>query len=528
MKIIEGQVKIPSSTVISTEMRNVILWLLQKDPNARPSIKHILNEVNQMRPHPLMPHTEHFSPRSSPNFFLLQQSVREKLRKDNFELPEELREARITDGLTNPNFEAKANMKKKGSNLQMLAQRNQEETKAAVAAGNTGTPNSGGIADPDGPNKRTPLSKQRSVGKDQLRAAGDPASPKNLTAAMNGAARGAATGTGSRPVSYRGGSSSAADGTTTSVQGNRVRGPGNRRAPSEKALSRHQVRPASIRGSDNQSKHEGGAESPGDQDGSEQADAKDGGGGSEYEEDFDDYEGENDWEEDEDAPTAALNASRLPPAGPHSVHPHPHGHANGHGAEDKPHHRPELSRTGTAKDDDWEDDKSEFAAPSRGQSMRGNAFSESGDPFHQTDESVAHMNHMGTLGSDANTWEPVWTQKRGLIDNTSRIEGGEAGSADLGVGLYQEVLEGVQEAEEELEDTGRNSDLTDGGSGAEPAMFMIEEARSRAVGILGEELFWKVYDLCTKQMSKVKNESDQEDGKISPSDQAFLKVLCGF
>jgi hypothetical protein len=45
MKIIEGQVKIPPGTVISTEMRNIILWLLQKDPNARPSIKHILNEV---------------------------------------------------------------------------------------------------------------------------------------------------------------------------------------------------------------------------------------------------------------------------------------------------------------------------------------------------------------------------------------------------------------------------------------------------------------------------------------------------
>ena len=48
MKIIEAQVKIPSSTVISTEMRNTILWLLQKDPNARPSIRHILNEVRPL------------------------------------------------------------------------------------------------------------------------------------------------------------------------------------------------------------------------------------------------------------------------------------------------------------------------------------------------------------------------------------------------------------------------------------------------------------------------------------------------
>lgn len=53
---------------------------------------------------------------------------------------------------------------------------------------------------------------------------------------------------------------------------------------------------------------------------------------------------------------------------------------------------------------------------------------------------------------------------------------------------------------------------------------MIEEARNRAVGILGEDLFWKVYDLCTKQMSKVTVETDHTDGSISPSDQAFLKV----
>ena len=162
---------------------------------------------------------------------------------------------------------------------------------------------------------------------------------------------------------------------------------------------------------------------------SEHADAKD--GVSEYEEDFDDYDEENDWKEDEDAPTAALNASRLPLAGPHSAHPHLHasGHTHASGAEDKPHQRPE----------DWDDDKSEFAAPSRGQSMRGNAFSETGDPFHQTDESVAHMNHIGTLGSDANTW--------------------------------------------------------------------------------------KVYALCTKQKSKVKNEADQEDGKISPCDRRYLRLL---
>lgn len=45
MKIIEASVKLPPSTVISAELRHLILWLLQKDPNSRPSIKDILNEV---------------------------------------------------------------------------------------------------------------------------------------------------------------------------------------------------------------------------------------------------------------------------------------------------------------------------------------------------------------------------------------------------------------------------------------------------------------------------------------------------
>lgn len=47
MKIIEAQVKIPSNLQLSSDLRNLILWLLRKDPNARPSIKDILNEVSE-------------------------------------------------------------------------------------------------------------------------------------------------------------------------------------------------------------------------------------------------------------------------------------------------------------------------------------------------------------------------------------------------------------------------------------------------------------------------------------------------
>jgi serine/threonine protein kinase len=47
MKIIEAQVKPPSSSNISPELVALIMWLLQKDPINRPSIKQIVNEVGE-------------------------------------------------------------------------------------------------------------------------------------------------------------------------------------------------------------------------------------------------------------------------------------------------------------------------------------------------------------------------------------------------------------------------------------------------------------------------------------------------
>lgn len=45
MKIIEAPVKRPPEANASPELANLIIWLLQKDPNDRPSIKDILNEL---------------------------------------------------------------------------------------------------------------------------------------------------------------------------------------------------------------------------------------------------------------------------------------------------------------------------------------------------------------------------------------------------------------------------------------------------------------------------------------------------
>jgi hypothetical protein len=446
--------------------------------------------------------------------------VREKLRKDQFELPEELLDARITDLLTNPKFEAKTTMKKKGSNLQMLAKRTQEEAlEAKVATAAAATAVVGGIADPDAP-KRPPV-KPRENSRDQLRIGSEPTTPispsngvkgvrrtgplaissdakhemstpqqqqQHLAVAGVGQRTEPATTTG-RPASYRGGPSTNTGGgdAPPTIRGNRVRGPiSQRRAPSEKALNRYQVQrnapSSSTRSNDAQSKHDADSKDIGssgthrngaDLATEEQADSKD---VSEYEEDFEEYDGEDGWEEDEqEVPAPLLNSSK-----------HPHHPVGPSGAEEKTQRGLEssMSRFGGKDDGSWDqdDNKSEMNfGPSRVQSLRhpsSHFMESSGDPFHQTDDSaagLAHMNHNGTL-SDNNTWDPVWTQTRGIIDTNGargRTESGEVGTTDLGAGLYQEALEGVQEEEvdDADEDGARNSDLSPDDSGAEVIFF---------------------------------------------------------
>jgi hypothetical protein len=45
MKIVQAQMA-PIHDHVPEELRNLILWALQKDPKDRPKIKHILNDVS--------------------------------------------------------------------------------------------------------------------------------------------------------------------------------------------------------------------------------------------------------------------------------------------------------------------------------------------------------------------------------------------------------------------------------------------------------------------------------------------------
>jgi hypothetical protein len=185
MKIIEAQVKIPATAVVSSELKNVILWLLQKDPNTRPCIKDVLNEVRPSAPARLGRcwHQPHACWRScikrvctsrdllSFAFFLWQRVVRDKLAEHQFELPEELQEARVTDALSNPNFEKKENLKKKASGIQLMNMRHEEERRA------NGTPDKEPRELAKKPSVKPPSTRENS--KDALRIGGDstPVSP---------------------------------------------------------------------------------------------------------------------------------------------------------------------------------------------------------------------------------------------------------------------------------------------------------------------------------------------------------------
>jgi hypothetical protein len=102
---------------------------------------------------------------------LSQRVVRDKLAEHQFELPEELQEARVTDALSNPNFEKKENLKKKASGIQLMNMRHEEERRA------NGTPDKEPRELVKKPSVKPPSTRENS--KDALRIGGDstPVSP---------------------------------------------------------------------------------------------------------------------------------------------------------------------------------------------------------------------------------------------------------------------------------------------------------------------------------------------------------------
>jgi hypothetical protein len=197
-----------------------------------------------------------------------QRVVRDRLAEHQFELPEELRDAKVTDILSNPNFEKKEKLKKNTSGIQLMNQRHQEERQAAAA----GTDGDDG-RDRDVARKAgIPKPQQRESSSNNLLRAGadnaianrgvrrtgsnvalahpdsrdQPATTPVLSVAGSGmgsrntSSHGLAMNNpGQRPTSLTrgntgGGVSPVTPDSATGVQGNRVRGAGQRRVPSDK------------------------------------------------------------------------------------------------------------------------------------------------------------------------------------------------------------------------------------------------------------------------------------------------------
>ena len=79
--------------------------------------------------------------------------IRERLEEHQFELPEELRDATLTDALTNPHFDSSSNRKDgngrhKGSGIQLMNMRHQEENRTNITSEKEKESNNNGVKKP--------------------------------------------------------------------------------------------------------------------------------------------------------------------------------------------------------------------------------------------------------------------------------------------------------------------------------------------------------------------------------------------
>lgn len=185
-----------------------------------------------------------------------QRVVRNMLAENQFEVPEELREAQLTDILSNPNFEKKEKLRKNTSGIQLMNQRQQEERQAAAPtrAQRGGSHGDGLRVGADSAAPTTANANVNAFPKGAVRRAGSNAAlaseAKSDQATIVPGLGVAGSGLGSRNTSSQmlaGVGQRASSGTTNlsrgnsggdsdaGVRGDRVRGPpSHRRVPSDK------------------------------------------------------------------------------------------------------------------------------------------------------------------------------------------------------------------------------------------------------------------------------------------------------
>lgn len=237
MKIIEAPVAPPSADLASAELVQLVLWLLQKEPAARPSTKQILDEA----------------------------AVRDQLReRGHLQLPDDLESASETHCL-------------------------QERQRALRTV----------EAEPKDSNSSTTNNTNSNSSKKEK---------ERESTAVGAVPRGTATGTG----------------TGGRVRGDRVRGAGGKRVPSERALSRYQLRSTTSSTSTSASAAPSSSGTPSAVPAAEGKEAKDRddddrGGDKEYEDDFEDDEEVDEEEAEAEHPSGGAQQMLRTQQGPFSA-----------------------------------------------------------------------------------------------------------------------------------------------------------------------------------------------------------------
>ena len=148
--------------------------------------------------------------------------IRERLEEHQFELPEELRDATLTDALTNPHFDSSSNRKDgngrhKGSGIQLMNMRHQEENRTNITSEKEKESNNNGVKKPAAVLKRENSSNSGGNSKDAgLRIGTEGSSPHSPS--TNRAAGGIRrTGSTTSNIVGGGGSSSSSSGEVGTV-----------------------------------------------------------------------------------------------------------------------------------------------------------------------------------------------------------------------------------------------------------------------------------------------------------------------
>lgn len=503
MKIIEAPVSPPPSSTTSPVLTNLILWLLQKDPRQRPSVKDLFNE----------------------------REIRQRLREHHLDLPEELESERQTNYLVGGIVGAAVSddtsmMLSSGEVRDAFGSGFTGQTRVINGAAAAPVAGNGSVRQPTGLIVRVPSTR---------RQPSNPNVNNNITSAVTGV-----------------------------VSGDRVRGP-RRAMPSEKARSRYQLNRAPST-STRTTSTVGNVSSAADEKEYQQQqlqrsmkdidikdsdtkdidmnDDKDDDG--DYEPDFEEYDDNGPQSNNEQTSPDTKDA---PPRINYDLKSEPavniaEGKSNGSSHDDSDIHNMSMQQ------------RSFKPLPSDSNDPHDPHHSTAGSSFHipRSLQSSSDMSfappHMATgelllPDNEAEMWSTMWSERRGhanIPGGHASIAGRRAVAVD-GV-VYEDPNEDVQSPTAEIYPrpdiaaaTVQVEQPVQQEMSQDQLAEMIDVAKSRAIEELGSSLYRKVYDLLSRHMHNTSENAEdrmtvlqelndvlESEGSIEAASDAVFRV----